>query len=398
MLEADRTTVGRWETGNSDPKAVIRPRLARLLDVSLDELAGLLHRSEAAETEPQPDDHDDLDDEGDDMHRRQFLALAGHAFATLILNPSGTVEVTINPGDGLAPHSLVELTRAVDEIKRAFQDCHYDQVVDLVPAVLNQLHAADAVGTESERPQIAVLLTHTFHVASSVLLKLHAPAESRAVAEQAMAHAKRSEDPVAIGAASRIITHTLMAQGVHDEAKDYAATQAAVLDSAVARHSPDSLSIYGALLLRGAVAAAQSGDGDTARSLIDEADRAASQLGGDYNYQWTAVGPNNIIAHRIAIEVMLGNAGTAVDNYNRIQLDKLAITERKAIVHLDLAKAYTQWGKYDLAIDALQETEQLAPQELRRPQAQELIERIDSFAPASVRTDIAALTRRVAAQ
>lgn len=41
-LDIDRSTVGRWESGETEPQPWIRPRLARALQVSLDELDELL--------------------------------------------------------------------------------------------------------------------------------------------------------------------------------------------------------------------------------------------------------------------------------------------------------------------------------------------------------------------
>ena len=52
------------------------------------------------------------------------------------------------------------------------------------------------------------------------------PDEARAVADQAILHAQRSENPIAIGAASRIVTHALMAEGDTAAAIDFASTEA----------------------------------------------------------------------------------------------------------------------------------------------------------------------------
>jgi transcriptional regulator with XRE-family HTH domain len=41
-LDIDRSTVGRWESGETEPQPWIRPKLARALQVSLNELDGLL--------------------------------------------------------------------------------------------------------------------------------------------------------------------------------------------------------------------------------------------------------------------------------------------------------------------------------------------------------------------
>jgi transcriptional regulator with XRE-family HTH domain len=41
-LKVDRSTVARWESGETEPQPWIRPRLARALQVSVDQLDGLL--------------------------------------------------------------------------------------------------------------------------------------------------------------------------------------------------------------------------------------------------------------------------------------------------------------------------------------------------------------------
>ena len=41
-LGVDRSTIGRWETGDTEPHAWIRPKLARVLHVSLAQLAGMI--------------------------------------------------------------------------------------------------------------------------------------------------------------------------------------------------------------------------------------------------------------------------------------------------------------------------------------------------------------------
>ena len=84
--------------------------------------------------------------------------------------------------------------------------------------------------------------------------------------------------------------------------------------------------MYGSLLLRGAIAAAQHGNRATAHELLTEADDAARRLGADGNLRWTAFGPTNTKLHRVNIAVVLGDAGTAIDVARGINLDKITIT------------------------------------------------------------------------
>lgn len=74
------------------------------------------------------------------------------------------------------------------------------------------------------------------------------------------------------------------------------------------------------------------------------------------------------------------------------------IRERKASLHLDLARAFNQWGKYDRAFEALCTAEQVAPQELtERPSSHLIVLDTCRNAPPSVRHDVNALAARIGA-
>src|ERR1039458_2894946 len=90
-----------------------------------------------------------------------------------------------------------------------------------------------------------------------------------------MRAALATQDPMTVGASARILTHTLMNSGHLAAAVTTASSQAQRLDHDITAHTPESLSVYGSLLLRGAVAAAQRDQRDTAYQLLAEADDAA---------------------------------------------------------------------------------------------------------------------------
>jgi hypothetical protein len=206
-----------------------------------------------------------------------------------------------------------------------------------------------------------------------------------------MRAAHASGDPVAIGASARIITHTLMSGGHLPAAVSAASSYAAGLDHAMESHTPDSLSVYGALLLRGSVAAAQHGDRATAHELLGEADEAARRLGGetDRNLRWTAFGPANAMLHRVNIAVTLGDAGTAIDVASKVDLSKITVTERKATLLLDVSRAFFQWGRHEQAYTALRAAEATAPEEVAgRPSVHRLVHNLRTTAPASIRREV----------
>jgi hypothetical protein len=194
---------------------------------------------------------------------------------------------------------------------------------------------------------------------------------------------------VTIGASARIITHTLMSGGHLPAAISAASSYAVQLDRAVEAHTPESLSVYGSLLLRGAVAAAQRGDRGTAHELLDEADQAAKRLGVEGNFGWTAFGPVNSILHRVNISVILGDAGTAIDVARGVDLGRLTVTERKANLLIDIARAFLQWGRHEKAYIALRAAEAIAHEEVSgRPSVHRLLDELRATAPPSVRRDL----------
>jgi Flavoprotein len=168
-----------------------------------------------------------------------------------------------------------------------------------------------------QAPEQAALERHQLAVpqwgqsSSSQVFSLTRPAYL--TADRSMRAAETSGDPVTVAASARIITHTLMSGGHLGTAITTASSHAARLDHDMPEPTPDSLSVYGALLLRGSVAAAQLGNRGTAHELLGEADDAGKRLGFDGNRRWTALGPANAKLHRVNIAVALGDAGTAID-------------------------------------------------------------------------------------
>ncbi|MFG2845132.1 helix-turn-helix domain-containing protein [Kitasatospora sp. NPDC048296] len=119
-LGVDRSTVARWERGETEPQPHLRPRLARLLKVTTAELEALLR--------PRPHDGDPvaalpeagviisadspapwiyLDaDQVDEMNRREFLQMLSITGTLVTLPPLGSGQ-TVEPGGPSAADSGV---------------------------------------------------------------------------------------------------------------------------------------------------------------------------------------------------------------------------------------------------------------------------------------------------
>ena len=84
----------------------------------------------------------------------------------------------------------------------------------------------------------------------------------------------------------------------------------------------------------------------------------------------------------------LGDAGSAVDVARGIDLSTITVTERKASLLIDTARAFLQWGKHEKAYLALRAAEQTAPEEVTgRPSVHRLVRELVTTAPPTVRRD-----------
>ncbi|MGY0231077.1 helix-turn-helix domain-containing protein [Longispora urticae] len=272
--------------------------------------------------------------------------------------------------------------------KRDYQACRYSKVVDALPELLT------AFPTRHSDPDTWALAADAYQLATSVLIKLGASGLAMVAADRSLTAADRSGQPVASMASKRALTHALMSDGHHRAARQVVT---GVMNASVpAGASPQILAVYGALVLRGASAAARDEDRATAHQLLDEAAVVARRAGSDGNVHWTGFGPTNVLQHRVSIAVSLGDAGAAIDHARTVRVDQLALVERKAALWLDVARAYLQWGKHHRAYEAVRAAEEVAPEEVRhRSSVRVLVGDLAATAPWSLRARSRQLAERL---
>lgn len=348
-------------------------------------------------------DDGDRQEEEDPVRRRSFLGLAGASMFSAMLTgiapdgPAGAeplapvltgyAQDTTARAIEAAPDVAV-LTAAVNRARSEYQACRYSDLLKYLPDLLARLHAAVLALDGDARLRVHALSADAHHVAAGLLLKLDDQGLAYLAADRSMRAAVASEDPLMVGASARIVTHTLMRGGHFAAATATASNYAAQLDRAVPAHTPESLSVYGSILLRGAIAAAEHDNRATAHELLDEADDAGRRLGVDGNLHGTAFGLTNAMQHRVNIAVTLGDAGTAVHVARGIDLNAIKVTERKASLLIDTARAFLQWGKQEKAYIALRAAEEVAHEEVTgRPATRRLVREIVTTAPLTVRRD-----------
>ncbi len=179
--------------------------------------------------------------------------------------------------------------------------------------------------TDNHGREAAQLLGQVYQISSSALRKLGEHELAWLAADRSMAVSQRAGDQMLAGTATTRVALALLALGRSRAALEINVNIANRLapGSEGNETSPERLSVYGQLLLQGAMAAARIGDSATVRDLLASAQEAADQLGGDFNYYWTCFGPTNVQLHRAAAAVELGEGRQAVERAREDQPGRL---------------------------------------------------------------------------
>lgn len=276
---------------------------------------------------------------------------------------------------------IPDLKKSVTYTWAALERGHYPVVARSLIDLLRSTPIAQENPVAGTAAEASSVLTQVYQIASTVLRKLGEPQLAWLAADRAISAAQRGNDPLLAGTATARVANSLRALGRHQAALDLNVQVAhgLIAEQVAQEPSPQALSVYGFLLLQGAMAAALAGEAATCNDLLDSADIAAERLGSDGNYYWTSFGPTNVALHRAAAHVELGEGRTALAVHAQIDpaaLNEL-VAERRAHHFLDMARACVQVGDWSRASQALGVANQTAHSEVRcRPVAHNLIEHI----------------------
>lgn len=246
----------------------------------------------------------------------------------------------------------------------AYQASRYGYVIAQLPGLIATAQAATIGHDGDEQLRSFALLGLAYQAAATLLTKLGEADLAWIAAERGLQAAQRSGETVVIGSLFRSVTHALLSTGRFAEAKQLTDATAAFLQPGLADATPEYLSVYGTLFLAGAMAAARDEDRATVRAYLAEADETAQRLGRDANHLWTAFGPTNVVIHRVATAMDLGDVQVAIDLGPRVDTSAMP-TERRVRHAMETARALSAWNRTDEALAVLLDAEQTAPEQVR---------------------------------
>ncbi|MFI6270264.1 helix-turn-helix domain-containing protein [Micromonospora zamorensis] len=270
--------------------------------------------------------------------------------------------------------------RLVREVRHAwmtFQHARYPRLVELLPALVAEVHRAHSPSPEDGR----AALVEAYRVTAALLVKLGEGSLAWLAADRAMSAA--AGDPVLLACAAVQLGQVLRASARAGPVMLAAASQ-------IASGTPEEMSLRGSLLVQAALIAGRAGDDRVVGELLDEAAELAAQVGDGHDHHRTAFGPTAVELARVAAAVELGDGPQAVARHEKaIGRDgwRGLPVEHRAAHLIDAARAYLQTDDPANAARVLLRAERIAPAEIRdRPAARDVVAQVarDPDAPPTI--------------
>jgi transcriptional regulator with XRE-family HTH domain len=248
---------------------------------------------------------------------------------------------------------------------QAYQATRYDAAGHILPGLICGVEAA-ARTAGSASPAACAVRARVYDTTAALLSRVGEPFLAWAAADRAIFAAGQSGDPLLAAASAWRLSYMITGRKHPQEALGLAMTAATALERKTRLLSPERLSVYGALHLAAATAAAASFDRATAQSLLATA-RGIADRTGEANHMGTAFGPVNVAIHAISASLKLGDPRTATETGEALDLAAMPIglVGRRTQVNLDLARAYVMTRKDAAAVNLLLAAERLSPQLVR---------------------------------
>jgi transcriptional regulator with XRE-family HTH domain len=302
-------------------------------------------------------DQHSIDESGDDVQRRQFLAAAaGIAVPQGLLARLDDALVCLPqaPGPVTAPTVAARLVAS----RALFDSARYTTLVAGLPDLLAAAH--EHADTTDKQAALSIVAA-CYELATHTLDKIGHHQASRLTADRAMTYARRADSPLAVALSSRalgvVLRHEgrpLIAQRVNLAA--IGGVEATGLATAEQR------TVLTTMLCSAAYSAGQGGDRDRALELIGDAHRAVRGLpdhGGT-----GMITPAQVQLYQVGVHWALGDSARALDSARGLRPEQFRTPERRGRLHTDLARAWWQHDRPEHTAAALLAAHREAPTEV----------------------------------
>lgn len=279
----------------------------------------------------------------------------------LVLSGVHSLKAMLN---GHQSPSLDDLTGRTAKAWELTHAGRYADLTDLLRALVPDLETAARALPDDQHRAVFEQMAAAYQACSAALDKLGEPEAAWIAADRAMAAAERAGNPLLVAAGAFRLVFVFMSAKHYAQAEETARTAADALWHLADNGNPEAMSLWGALTLQRAINAARTGDAESAYAHLERASAMADRLGSGRNDYNTEFGPANVALFEIAIAVELGDAGRALRTAAALDTSVLS-AERRARMHIDVARAHAQRRQVAEAVSALVRAEDITPEQVR---------------------------------
>ncbi|MEU2718497.1 helix-turn-helix transcriptional regulator [Streptomyces sp. NPDC007205] len=306
--------------------------------------------------------------EEDEVRRRELLTgvVAAGATAVVGAGPAGAAPVDLDVAlfrlPQAEPMPLPRLVAQIAVARRDYCAAQYARLGQTLPGLIAAATATRDASTGRAREEANLALARSYVLAAELATKQHSDA-AWVAADRALAAARCSGIPVAVGEASRQLAIAMRRSGRSTAAVHLLTKDAEDLDAS----RDHTGAVRTTLLLTGAYSAATGRDRSTAMALLEEAEQETERhpaVPGLFTVEATRT---QVDAYRISVLNVLGTPDEAVTVANRLNIDRIPTAERRARAWTDIARMWNALGDGQQTFCALRQVERAAPQEVRRP-------------------------------
>jgi len=262
--------------------------------------------------------------------------------------------------------TLDELGEQIRAVEQAWftSPSKYSDALRVLPDLI--VNSERAVHEYERSVQACRQLSELYRLARPILKTLGRVDLGSLVSDRAMRYAEEAEDPLLIAAASWSLGHAMVSDDMPGAALDLAMKASEALEPFLPDGTPEHFSLYGGLLLVGAIASLRTGDPWRARELLrGPAREAALQVGEGHNYHLMVFGPTNVGIHMVSVEHEQGEISEALRLADEVDISLIPSLGRKTSHLYQVARAYECKNNDTAVFVHLKMAERICPQDFQ---------------------------------
>jgi transcriptional regulator with XRE-family HTH domain/tetratricopeptide (TPR) repeat protein len=251
---------------------------------------------------------------------------------------------------------IAALRRRVDDAWRIWHGSitHRTDVGRILPTLVSDARGAARLAQSDERRAANALLVDVYALVQHELVWASETEIMAVVADRGMAAAQEADRPLPLAGAAWTLAMVQRSRGDNEGALDLIKEAGELLRPELEGGSPKLQSMYGALLLNGALTSARARREGDALRYLDEGDAVAERLPTGYHHPWTQFGVSNVAVHSVSIRADLSKSVTALEQAQQIDPETIPSRERRARLHVEVARTYHQRRDHSAALTWLQ--------------------------------------------